>query len=146
MRTQWIDDPDRTLKTGIHTDPATGQATLVHVEEVAPVLSANKRQFNECDHLSLMKQGFRHVARIPAGIVYKMKVEHGLDILNDDHMPKIMELLHDPDYKHLRTCPGDFRERPARTMFRASSAPAESAKRKIGMSKKLIVRSGKVGA
>lgn len=45
----------------------------------------------------------RKVASIPLIIVEKWKRELGIDIMNKAHMPKVKQLLNDPEYRFLRT-------------------------------------------
>jgi len=45
----------------------------------------------------------RKVASIPLIIVEKWKRDHGIDMMNKDHWPKIKQLLNSNEYKFLRT-------------------------------------------
>ena len=48
-------------------------------------------------------KSMRKVASIPLIIIEKWKRELGVDIMNKDHMPKVKQLLNDPQYRYLRT-------------------------------------------
>jgi len=43
------------------------------------------------------------VASIPIVIQYKWMIEDGIDIMNRDHMPKVIQKLNDPDWRYLKT-------------------------------------------
>ena len=48
-------------------------------------------------------KSMRKVASIPLIIIEKWKRELGVDVMNKDHMPKVKQLLNDPQYRFLRT-------------------------------------------
>jgi hypothetical protein len=76
------------------------------VQDIQPMLELNKKERNK-DYIhggiETKETGMRKVASIPLIIVEKWKAEHGIDMLNKDHWPKIKQLLNDPEYKYLRT-------------------------------------------
>ncbi len=51
---------------------------------------------------------FCRVASIPPIVILKWKEEHGVDIYNPDHLPKVKQLLNSNEYLYLRTAEGRF--------------------------------------
>jgi hypothetical protein len=44
-----------------------------------------------------------HYASIPTGLQMKWLIEEGLDVYDDNHWPRILRKLNDPEYKYLKT-------------------------------------------
>mgnify|MGYP003132099854 FL=1 len=89
------------------TYDADGDNLVQHsVQDVRPLIELNKKEFNK-DYINggveTKELGMRKVASIPLIIVEKWKREHGVDMMNKDHWPKIKKLLNDPEYRFLRT-------------------------------------------
>jgi|TARA_R110000824_G_scaffold364851_1_gene553354 phage I-like protein len=76
------------------------------VQDVQPLLELNKKEYNK-DYIhggvETKETGMRKVASIPLIIVEKWKRDHGIDMMNKDHWPKIKQLLNSNEYKFLRT-------------------------------------------
>ena len=76
------------------------------VQDVQPLLELNKKEYNK-DYVhggvETKETGMRKVASIPLIIVEKWKRDHGIDMMNKDHLPKIKQLLNSYEYKFLRT-------------------------------------------
>ena len=95
--------PIKRKATYNHTDD-----TVVHhaVQDIEPLLELNKKEYNK-DYIhggvETKETGMRKVASIPLIIVEKWKRDHGIDMMNKDHWPKIKQLLNSNEYKFLRT-------------------------------------------
>lgn len=90
-------------------DDETDQVSIKVIEKVDALLDLNKHKYNDESHKKHgIKNGWMHFATIPTTMIYKFKSEYGLDIHNPDHRKKIIRLLHDPDYRYLRTSAGKF--------------------------------------
>jgi len=106
MRTWFLDKAMG--RTNNFIEEPDGSVTIDTVEDVAPIIEANKRQLNDFgDKLTPGKRGtMHHTARIPATIMEKWLQETGLTY---DQFRQDQKLLHkylnDPDNKFLRTSP-----------------------------------------
>lgn len=98
------DDP-APVKTEYHVTE-DDKLIIKRVQDVEPILEANKRAFNEHSTKGNLFGGtFHHVAEIPVIVIEQWKKE-GIDFYNKEHWPKVMAKLNDPDYRYLRTMPG----------------------------------------
>jgi len=100
-------DPLTRTTTYHHYDPMTDVTTIEEVQDVEPFLERNKRLQNDTDY---SKQGIKnewwHIASIPNTVQTKWLREHGIDVYNRDHWPRVKRLLEDPDYRYLKTTAG----------------------------------------
>lgn len=76
------------------------------IQDVEPILDANKRAINSHYGNPQRIGDMQHVARIPLVVIEKWKNELGVDVFNKGHWPKVRQLLNDPDHQFLRTIPG----------------------------------------
>ena len=91
----------------LHTD-IDGKPYLQHIYDVEPILERNKA-LQTYDGLLPMERGegnFRRVATFPNGIIEKWKKELGVDVMNREHLPKVMALLRQPEWRYLVSAPG----------------------------------------
>jgi len=92
------------IKTTAKYDHDTDSIVVNRVQDVQPILDLNKKELNgDSMYGPQTNNGMRKVASIPLVIIEKWKRELGVDIFNKDHMPKVKQLLNDPEYKWLRT-------------------------------------------
>lgn len=90
-----------------HMDELTGEIAIERVQDVAPVIEANKRAQTAGDGFSPSRE-LREIAEIPLGVVELWRTVLGVDIFNRDHWPAVKRLLRDRDWQHLRTSPGSI--------------------------------------
>ena len=135
---QWFDinegdpDPNRRMQTlGMVRN---GNLTIRHTEEVTASLAYNRHRYN-LNEKPTGKEWHRF-ARIPAGVYHEIKDKHGIDALNPAHHEAFVNLMHQPEYRHLRTAPGNFRKKPERKFYRASTPSAGTPMSLIGRKKK----------
>lgn len=87
------------------------QPTKFHIhytQDVGRALEANKEAYNDDEAKKHgIKNGWWHVAHIPDVVVLKWRSE-GIDVFNKDHTNKIKQKLADPEYRYLRTSPGEI--------------------------------------
>jgi len=97
-----MNDP---IKTKFRYDHNEEKVILQNVQDVEPLLELNKKEINGDSMYGTGDNvaGMRKVASIPLVIIEKWKRELGVDVFNKDHMPKVKQLLNDPEYKWLRT-------------------------------------------
>jgi len=88
-----------------HMDELTGEITIERVQDVEPVIEANKRAQTAGDGFSPSRD-FRQIAEIPLGVVEFWRTMLGVDIFNRDHWPAVKRLLRNSEWRHLRTSPG----------------------------------------
>ncbi|HEY3812855.1 MAG TPA: hypothetical protein VGL66_06485 [Caulobacteraceae bacterium] len=86
-------------------DDGRGGGVVVSTTDVTPMLERNKQMANANDGYSPSRE-LRRVASIPFAIVHKILAEEGIDILDPRHSDRLVKLLNDPDFAHLRTAPG----------------------------------------
>lgn len=110
---------DYDANTGIQTwhdyDHHTKETVIAEVQDVAPVLEANKvarnqgnggaKGLNEVAQRGI-KNNWWHAASVPNSVILKWKKELGVDIYNKDHLPAVKKLLNDRDWAYLRTGTG----------------------------------------
>lgn len=86
----------------MHYDEQEDRLTFHTVQDVEPILDANKAAFDPDS--KRWGQQFNHVARIPLVVIEKWKNEKGIDLLNDEKA--LREFLNDRDNLFFRTKPG----------------------------------------
>jgi len=92
------------IKTKVKYDHETDNIVVNRVQDVEPLLELNKKELNgDSMYGSQTNSGMRKVASIPLVVIEKWKRELGVDVFNKDHMPKVKQLLNDPEYRWLRT-------------------------------------------
>ena len=92
------------IKTKVKYDHETDSVVVNRVQDVEPLLELNKKELNgDSMYGSQTNSGMRKVASIPLVVIEKWKRELGVDVFNKDHMPKVKQLLNDPEYRWLRT-------------------------------------------
>jgi hypothetical protein len=110
------------LSVGYGYDAVEDELVVVQQSDCTAIVEANRRRFRETDPFKRAGEDFHLMARIPPGIAMKWKLELGVDIMKQEDWPKIMKLLHDPDWSYLRTHGGSYLDRPAREYFKASTS------------------------
>ena len=93
------------IKRSFSYDHTEDKAVIHSVQDVEPLLDLNKREQTGDSMYGVGggELGMRKVASIPLIIIEKWKAELGVDVMNKDHMPKVKQLLNDPEYAFLRT-------------------------------------------
>ena len=108
-------DADTGIQTWHDYDHHTKETVIAEVQDVAPVLEANKaarnqgnggaKGLNEVAQRGI-KNNWWHAASVPNSVILKWKKELGVDIYNQDHLPAVKKLLNDRDWAYLRTGTG----------------------------------------
>lgn len=91
----------------LHFDEGEGTFTINRVDDVAPVLDANRRTHLHGDGYSPSRE-LRHIASIPPLVVEVWKKQYGVDPLRPEHRGLLRRLLNDPDNRFLRVSEGRF--------------------------------------
>lgn len=99
--------------TGMQTfheyDSSEDRTIITRTSDVEPLLKQNTEQFND---IAAMEKGFKagwvKVGSIDAATQVKLKQELGIDIYNKDHLPAVLKVLHDRDWRKLKTANAKF--------------------------------------
>lgn len=109
------------IDVGFAVDRANGNLTVVHSQNddtIRAILKNNAvSRRDEPGPKARLSGRLYTIANIPNGIVYEWMAKHGVDVQNAAHWPRVMELIHDPEYSQVRTSNLDFRHRAPRTTF-----------------------------
>ena len=89
------------METTLHYDESSDRLHILTVQDVEPILEANKHTFDH-DNRRFNKQ-FNHVARIPL-IVIEQQRKLGNDLMGDE--AALRRFLNDKDNAFMRTKPG----------------------------------------
>ena len=103
LMTRCPDPLDPTSWTEYWYDDETDSLITRYVQDVEEILKSNQADQNETMNQRHKSEVANKVASIPFTVILKWKYELGVDVFNQDHMPKVLALLNDPEYKHLRT-------------------------------------------
>jgi len=93
----------------VYSEPDGEGGLLIHsVQDIAPIIEANRATYNDTDGYSPTRE-LRSVAFIPTIFRDKWLNEEGWDAWRPDLYPdKLLQKLMDPDYRFLRTAPGNM--------------------------------------
>lgn len=111
MSKRFLERDDFLGLTHYHEYDHTTKETRIITEsdDVAPALSFNKTQLNDGDlKRKQFKNGMIKIGSIPAGVQLEWKAKYGIDVYNPKHIDRVMKLLHDRDWSHLRTVTGNY--------------------------------------
>ena len=110
-------DIDRDAKqvTYHHYNHDTKVTTIETVQDVAPFLRVTQAERNRVDGGAMglneisrqqIKDGWWHVARVPASVQVIWRQRYGVDIFNKHQQKEVRRLLNDPEWAYLRNNPG----------------------------------------
>ncbi len=68
-----------------------------------PTLDQNHRIRNGFDHAKSKKAGWELIASIDNTIALLWLTQYGIDVFKKEHMPRVIRLLNDPDWKFVKT-------------------------------------------
>jgi hypothetical protein len=92
IQTRFVEDGDGSL--------------IVHREaDVEPLLELNKALATSGDGYTPSRE-LRRAASIPLAIIEKWKNELGVDVFDQNDLPKVRQLLNSSEWLYLRTAPG----------------------------------------
>lgn len=93
-------DPNTGVAEWHDYDEASDTTHIGYSEDVEPLLDRNKAARNET-HGRRLGDGAL-VASIPITVQMKWFVEKGVKCWDKDHMPAVLKLLDDPDWRYLK--------------------------------------------
>lgn len=88
-------------------DDGQGGGIVHSTADVGEIIDLNKAMANENDGYTPSRE-MRRVASIPAVIQLKWLLEEGLDCFKPEHALRLQRKLNDPDWRYLRTAPGEL--------------------------------------
>lgn len=97
------------VETKYHYDQSADRLIIERVQDIEPIVEANKRKFNEANgHESTRWKGdLHHVASVPEVVIEKWCKLHGFTFAEFINDPKISKrFLNDSSNKNFRTKPG----------------------------------------
>jgi hypothetical protein len=86
-------------------EDSDGSLIVHRLADVEPLLEANKALATSGDGYTPSRD-LRRAASIPLAIVEKWKNELGVDVFDQNDLPKVRQLLNSNEYLYLRTAPG----------------------------------------
>jgi hypothetical protein len=100
-------DPYTGITTYHSYNHDTKQTLIERTQHIAPILDRNKALAADSSYRQQgMKESWWHAATIPAIVIEKWLKEEGIDVFNEDHMPKVKAKLNSSEYAYLRTSTG----------------------------------------
>lgn len=94
------------IETYVGFNEDNGEAYLRRVTDVEPVIEHNKKLATEDRAGWSPSREWKHVAEIPMGVALKWQSELGVDVFDKNHMPRVIRLLNDPEWRYLRVGSG----------------------------------------
>jgi len=95
-------DPLTGVKTYHYYDPATDQTHIESTQDITAHVDLAKKLHNTSYQKDGIKNDWMHAAHFPAIIQEKWLREYGIDVMNKDHMPRVLRMLNDPEWKYLK--------------------------------------------
>jgi hypothetical protein len=117
-----ISDGDTDISTGIRYDEAGDNYLIRREADVAPIISGNKKLYNDGTDGYGETREWRRAACIPNIILEKWLKEDGIRYWDSEDTPKLMAKLDDPEWRYLRTAPGHLGRKPHREFYRGSTS------------------------
>jgi len=97
-------DPLTGVATYHHFDPETRMRTIEEVQDVSPIMEANKAIASRIDRAAHRRGDMWLVGKLPFSLAMKWKQEEGVDVINDKDSWRFLERkLRDPEYRYLTT-------------------------------------------
>jgi len=96
-------DPFNGIRTYHHYDHQTDVTSIQRVQNVEPILEANKRLQNTDHEKQGIKHNWWHAAMIPIMVIEKWLVEDGINAYDPNDIKAVKKKLNDPEWRYLRT-------------------------------------------
>lgn len=84
-------------------DHSEDRAIIRRIEDVEPVIEANKREQNSGHNGYTPSKDMRKAATVPVGVIYEWLDKYGVNFFDRDHWPAVQRLLNSNEYRYLRT-------------------------------------------
>lgn len=95
-------DPNTGLRIDFEDDGADG-FHLHYSQDTEPILEMNKAKQSMGREYYARDKDMWKVASIPIGVQYEWLHKFGIDIYDEDHWPKVKQLLNSNEYRYLKT-------------------------------------------
>lgn len=97
-------DPLTRSQTVHHFDHSTGKTYIEEKQDVSHIIKRNKELQNWDSYQAAQSRNeYKHIATIPNNVIIKLKKEYGIDVFNNDDLPRLERLLMSNEFKYLRT-------------------------------------------
>lgn len=103
MRRLFKDDPQRGMKLWWHDSDDGKSFSIEYEQDAQPIIELNKAKQKAGRAYYAQDDEMWRVASIPVGVQMKWLVEHGVDVHNEEHWPRVKRLLNDPEWRYLKT-------------------------------------------
>ena len=94
-------DPMTGITEWYHDTP--GGFTLTYEQDCEPIVELNKQKQSMGRAYYARDDEMWRVASIPIVVQYKWLIDHGVDIMEREHWPKVRQLLNSNEYRYLKT-------------------------------------------
>jgi len=109
-------DRESGFTTRVGYDPETGRYGIERVQDVEPLILANRQDFLSGHDGYSPSRDIQRVASIPLGVIEQW-LKAGINVFDDNDWPKVTRLLDSPEYAYLRTAPGRISRRRERRVY-----------------------------
>ncbi len=125
MKPRWENDGSA-LNVGYVPDHTTGELTVVHSQDINPIVQNNQLRRSTEDNSKRRRSGeFFQIAEIPLGIVMRWKTLHGVDIDDPNDWPAVMQLIQSREYNQtVAVTDGNYTKAPVRKHFTGAGTRA----------------------
>jgi len=96
-------DPFTKVTTYHYYDHVTDYTHIETVQDIQPYLNLSKKLHNTSYQKDGIKKDMMHAAHFPDVVQEKWLREYGINVLNPAHMPRVLRMLNDPEWKYLKT-------------------------------------------
>lgn len=73
------------------------------VQDAEPILRLNAEKRSHGRPYYARDPDLHRLASIPIGVAYAWLTQYGVEAWNPDHLPKVVKLLNDPEWRYLKT-------------------------------------------
>ena len=100
-------DPVTGVRTYHYYDPQTDETHIERTQDVSQFIEINKHLQGTDYQKKGCKESWMHAAMIPVVVQERWLRKFGINLYDPDHLPAVVKLLNDPDWKYLKT--GNYR-------------------------------------
>lgn len=94
------------VETRIYHDDADDRTIVERVQDCDSIVRHAKRTEADFSRSTYLRSDMVRVATVPNVVLEHWMKKYGIDPANPDDNKKILKLLNDPDWKYLKTVPG----------------------------------------
>lgn len=91
------------VSTKLHV--SNGDVTIERVQDVEPILEANKAEMNSHGDYTKFNGDMHKVASVP-NVIIEQWIKEGINVFDPNHAAAVKRKLNSPEYAYLRTMRG----------------------------------------